>query len=309
MVQTGAVIVAAGLSKRMGEFKPLLKVGNLSMIERIITNFQQAEVHPIVVVTGYQRKELEKKISHLGVICISNEKYASTEMFDSAKLGFEFIKDKCERTFFTPADIPLFTKDTVIKLMESTAPIVKPSYGGAGGHPIIITCCLIEQLLEVGGNEGLRKALSKWDEQMELVEVEDEGILFDADTKEEFHWLIKKHNQQLYRPCLTISLVKEGKIFDKDSAMLLHMIECLGTVKDACEKIGISYSKAWKMLKTLEENLGFPLIERMPGGEYGGASHLTEEGREMLKRYEKYVEDVKNYANIAFEQYMRGGSL
>lgn len=48
-VKTGAVIVAAGMSSRRGDFKPLLRIGAISMVQRIIANFQQAGVSPIVL--------------------------------------------------------------------------------------------------------------------------------------------------------------------------------------------------------------------------------------------------------------------
>ena len=51
-MRTGAVIVAAGMSSRMGEFKPLLQLGGLTFVQRVVSNFQQAKVFPIVVVTG-----------------------------------------------------------------------------------------------------------------------------------------------------------------------------------------------------------------------------------------------------------------
>ena len=91
-MKTGAVIVAAGMSSRMGDFKPMLKMGSISIVQRIIANFQHADVFPIVVVTGFRADELEKHISKLGVISVRNNSYEETEMFDSAKLGFDFIK-------------------------------------------------------------------------------------------------------------------------------------------------------------------------------------------------------------------------
>ena len=56
---TGAVIAAAGMSSRMGKFKPMLSIGAISIAQRIVATFQQAGVSRIVVVTGYRAEELE----------------------------------------------------------------------------------------------------------------------------------------------------------------------------------------------------------------------------------------------------------
>ena len=49
----GAVIVAAGRSSRMGDFKPMLNIGSISIAQRIIATFHQADVTKIAMVTGY----------------------------------------------------------------------------------------------------------------------------------------------------------------------------------------------------------------------------------------------------------------
>ena len=53
----------------------------------------------------------------------------------------------------------------------------------------------------------------------------------------------------------------------------------------ACQVQGISYSKAWKMVKLAEEQLGLTFLERQTGGSGGGSSSLTEEGRQFIARY------------------------
>jgi len=299
-MKTGAVIVAAGMSSRMGDFKPMLKIGAISMVQRIIINFQQAGVFPIVLVTGFRGEELEKHISKMGVICIRNKDYEKTQMFDSAKIGFSYIKDKCDRTFFSPVDIPLFTVNTIMRLMESNALVAKPVCNGKEGHPILLSCSILPSLIAYKADGGLKEAISQCCKDEETIDVIDEGILHDADTPEDFRQLIQRHNQQMLRPYIEISLMRENKLFDKNVAMLLHMIGYSGTVKEACEKMHISYSKALSMLYDLEKNLGFALVNRQPGGEFGGASQLTAKGRELLMRYDNFVEKVKRFADECF---------
>ena len=58
-MQTGALIVAAGKSSRMGDFKPMLQLGSISIAQRVINNFRQAGISKVVVVTGYHADVLE----------------------------------------------------------------------------------------------------------------------------------------------------------------------------------------------------------------------------------------------------------
>ena len=273
------------------------------MVQRIIANFQAVGVFPIVLVTGFRGQELEKHISKTGVICIRNEKYGATQMFDSAKIGFSYILDKCDRTFFTPVDIPLVAMSTITRLMASQASVAKPLCGGEEGHPILLSCRILPALIGSGGEGGLKRRIDECGGDVQLVEVGDEGILRDADTPSDYGRLLAMHNEQLLRPSIEISLMRENKLFDPKGAMLLRMIEYTGTVKGACEKIQVSYSMAWGILSTLEENLGFALIDRKHGGELGGRSQLTDEGRDLLDRYERYSERVRLYADENFGEF------
>ena len=117
-MKAGALIVAAGMSSRMGEFKPMLNIGSISIAQRVVATFQQAGVDRIVMVTGFNASVLEHHLSGNGVVFLRNEAYETTHMFDSACIGLRYLKDKCDRILFTPVDIPLFTAATVQALLE-----------------------------------------------------------------------------------------------------------------------------------------------------------------------------------------------
>ena len=303
---TGAVIVAAGMSSRMGDFKPLLQLGGLSFIQRVVANFQQAEVSPNVVVTGHRAQELERHLARLRVVCVRNPDYAHSQMFDSAMLGFGYIREKCDRAFFTPVDIPLFTCRTVQRLMESSAPVAKPVCGGRTGHPVLLSRQVLALLEGASPEGGLGRAIARCAPYVELVPVEDAGTLLDADTPADYRQLLERHNRQLLRPVVSVSLMREGLLLDQQAAMLLRLVASDGTMKEACERVGISYSKGWGILRELEENLGFPLLQRRPGGESGGSSSLTPQGQRLLEQYEGYARAVQEFAGQAFAEYFPG---
>lgn len=189
----GAVVAAAGLSSRMGDFKPMLPLGAESFVRRVIKTFRKAGVFHIVLVTGHRGEELERHVDGLGVVCLRNEAYDRTEMFDSARLGLSYFAGRCSRLFFTPADVPLFTHLTVRKLLEAEGALIVPVCAGRRGHPILLSSSLIPPLLADGGEGGLRGALERCAAYETPVEVSDGGILRDADTPAAYRALLDYH--------------------------------------------------------------------------------------------------------------------
>ena len=78
------------------------------------------------------------------------------------------------------------------------------------------------------------------------------------------------------------------KFFGEGPCRLLMEVEKIGSLRAAAFSMGMSYSKALKLLKNAETALGFPLTMRAAGGKNGGGSILTPEGKEWLKKYEAY---------------------
>ncbi|MCR5663504.1 MAG: NTP transferase domain-containing protein [Oscillospiraceae bacterium] len=303
---TAALIVAAGLSSRMGDFKPMLNIGSISIAQRVVATFQQAGVDKIVMVTGFQAAQLERHLSGSGLIFLRNEDYASTHMFDSAKIGLRYLRDKCDRVLFTPVDIPLFTAGTVRALLNAGAKLASPVCGGETGHPTLIDASLIDGLLRDSGEGGLRGALSRCGVAVTNVPVEDRGILHDADTPEDYRALLHYHNEQLARPVLSVSLAREKVFFNEETAMLLRLVEETNSVRLACQRMQISYSSGWNRIRTLESQLSRPLVRRSQGGAGGGKSRLTEDGRLILDRYEAYSAALRDEGTALFERFFEG---
>lgn len=301
-MKTGAVIVAAGMSSRANSFKPMLKIGSITMIQRIIQTFEQAGVYPIVLITGNHANLLEKHVSGKNVICLRNNDYEHTEMFDSAKIGLGYLADKCDQILFTPTDIPLFTKTTVEKLMNAKAKLASPVFQGRKGHPLLIHSSMLMDIFQYNGNKGLNGAIQETGYERELVEVEDRGILFDADKEEDYKELLEYHNKQILHPQIDIKLVKEKDFLGEREAMLLKLIHYTNSVKYACQQLNISYSKAWSMINLMEDQTGYAVVNRQPGGINGGYTTLTEEGRHLLDKYTKFETEAKLAVQKIFEK-------
>jgi len=190
-LETGAVITAAGRSSRMGVFKPLLKIGNLTAIERIITNFRAASVNNIAIVTGNNAQELENSLKDSGIVFLGNPMYEHNEMFDSIKIGLDYQKERADKIFITPVDVPLFTSDTVKALLNCKKDVGIPAYKGKTGHPVILGGGAVTRILNYSGSGGLRNAITELSLEVEYIETGDRGILYNMNTQEDYSGILK----------------------------------------------------------------------------------------------------------------------
>jgi len=88
--------------------------------------------------------------------------------------------------------------------------------------------------------------------------------------------------------------------------MLLMLIDETKSVRAAGQRMQLSYSSCWNIIRTLESQLNYSLIERSQGGAGGSTSVLTERGRELLRRYSAYEQQLKDQANRLYDQYFGG---
>lgn len=103
---------------------------------------------------------------------------------------------------------------------------------------------------------------------------------------------------------ITIRIYGAEKCFGPGVAELLERVEELHSLRKATISMNMAYSKAWKMIKTAEENLGFSLLTSVTGGKGGGGAELTPEARRFLASFRRFEEAVRGYADEAFLEIM-----
>ena len=193
-----ALLLCAGRSRRMQEFKPLLPLGDRTILEHTISRFQEAGVDRIMAVTGHRREELFPVLEKKQVQEVYNEEYAVRDMFYSVCTGIRAIlkKEKPEGILVCPADIPLIHPFTIRQVTETrrqqNESVIQPVFGGKEGHPLFIGEELLDELLHYTGDCGLQGFLNSR-EQICRIEVPDRCILFDADVKEDYEKLKKMY--------------------------------------------------------------------------------------------------------------------
>ena len=102
------------------------------------------------------------------------------------------------------------------------------------------------------------------------------------------------------RYSLTLRIYGEEKCFGPGIAELLERVDEIRSLRKATISMEMAYSKAWRIIKTAEESLGFPLLRSTTGGRGGGGAELTPEAQDFLQRFRRFEEAVRGYADEAF---------
>lgn len=214
------IILAAGCSRRMGCFKPLLPLPNITadyrnpttFIRNIVDNMLKADVRKIVVVTGFRSEELIAHLNEYPVEFVFNPEYATSDMFSSVKIGLKACLTSPDASpdsspdaspdvspdvssesalsgiFIAPVDIPLPDFKIYTQLMEDTAiaDIKRPSFNNRSGHPILLNRQCLNTILNYSGSGGLKTAISSNHLIVRDIKTDIDVILYDTDTPEDY---------------------------------------------------------------------------------------------------------------------------
>ena len=180
-----AVILSAGLSSRMGRFKPLLPLGTRRTIERVVDLFRAGGIEEILVVAGHRAPEVRRAVEPLNIRLEVNPDFQKG-MFTSVLTGIRALPDRCRAFFIHPVDIPLVRPRTVQRLTETIkdhpADVLYPTFDGRRGHPTLIRTRLVPSILRWTGDGGLKACLRRHEADSFELPVVDEAILLDLDT-------------------------------------------------------------------------------------------------------------------------------
>lgn len=190
-----AIILAAGHSSRMGTLKPLLKLGDKTVMEHAIRPFSDLGIEDIVVVVGHGAQQIVPVVHSCGAKATMNMQF-ELGMFSSIQAGVNALRHGCEAFFVLPVDIPLVGTQTIRNLVEAyqrgNSKIVFPMFLEKRGHPPLISASYRSEILSYSGDDGLRGFFRKHDDDSESVEVGDEMILFDLDTPADYEALVAR---------------------------------------------------------------------------------------------------------------------
>ena len=93
----------------------------------------------------------------------------------------------------------------------------------------------------------------------------------------------------------------EGILGDGKWKILKKIEEC-GSLVGACEELGITYRRTWNDLRKIEKMLGFNLLETVRGGQEGGSTKHSPEGRRLAKSFDVFHQRMDKIMKKEFER-------
>ena len=185
----GTVILAAGLSTRMGRFKLALPWDGTTVIGRVVQVLVEAGMQDIVVVTGHRADDVAKALTGMAVREAYNSRYETDEMLGSIQIGLAALRGDALAALVCLGDQPQVEATTVRAILaagreDGWRRVVVPSYGMRAGHPILLPRGIWPKVLAATGT--LRDVLKAQREQIRYVSVGTPTVLADLDTPQDY---------------------------------------------------------------------------------------------------------------------------
>ena len=187
----GAVILAAGMSSRMGQSKVLLPwTEKQRIIEHIIEQLINARIEHIVVVTGHMAAEVKKLVKPMGVKVIYNRSYKNAEMLSSLKIGLHALPDYVSASLVVLGDQPRIQPKVIYRLLkaysEGKGNIVAPTFEEERGHPVLIDRRFWPDIWSLPRGSAPRNMLNTYQNQIYEIPVDTDSVIRDIDTPQDY---------------------------------------------------------------------------------------------------------------------------
>lgn len=187
-----AILLAAGQSRRMGAFKPLLPFGSTTVMRSCIDNLQAAGVGEVVVVVGHRAREVEASLAGVSNLTFALNSESESEMITSLLCGLSRISHPVNAVLVALTDqpgIPALVIEGIIAAWQQGAQLVVPQFEGHGGHPVLIDMKFREELLTLAPDSTLRSFFAAHRDEILRLTVDSPYIARDLDTWEDYRAL------------------------------------------------------------------------------------------------------------------------
>jgi len=192
-VSLTGIILAAGASRRMGRPKALLEYEGETWLDRWI-GLLRPHCDPVIVVLGAEAERIRSAIRRACEARIVLNPAPERGQFSSLQCGLAEMPEQSTGFLFTPVDHPAVRPATIAALvgefLRRGAPVAAPRYRGRGGHPVCCARRLAVEMLAEPAHSQARLVLQRYREQTCYVEVDDPGVVEDADDPDAFRRLL-----------------------------------------------------------------------------------------------------------------------
>jgi CTP:molybdopterin cytidylyltransferase MocA len=192
-IPVSAIVLAAGTASRMGTQKQLLQLGSKTLLEHTLDNLRAARVAEIVVVLG-AGSEVLRPLVGADTKVVVNEAFRDG-MATSLQCGLAALDGRASAALVVLADQPLVKQGTIDRLIEEyrlhLPQILIPLHRGFRGNPVLLDRSVFGEIAGLKGDTGCRAIFGDHLENILKLEVEDPGVLLDADRPQDLE-LLKK---------------------------------------------------------------------------------------------------------------------
>lgn len=175
----------------MGRAKPMLGVDDSTFIARVVRVLRAGGCRDVVAVVSPDDDRVGSAAAAEGARVVANPS-AGGEQIDSLRLGLRSLQAGARGVVLLPVDHPLVQHETVGALIaafgRNGAPVVRASHRSRPGHPTLFSAAVFEELLEGELPDGARSVIAAHETAVEDVAVDDEGVLADIDTPDDYRW-------------------------------------------------------------------------------------------------------------------------
>ncbi len=191
-----AVVLAAGLSRRMKAEKILLPFGDSTVLETILSTLALAGVEEVVCVLRTDLPDAARRARAAGARVVWNAR-PEEDMLISIRMGLRAVSPKASAVFIWPADCPAVSPRTVGLLARSADPAraLIPVYRSRRGHPALLGRELLPAVEGIPPREGLRHLWRTRAEAVTEIAVDDPGILQNLDTPEAYRVAVESREE------------------------------------------------------------------------------------------------------------------
>ena len=199
MKKVAAILLAAGRSRRMGAFKPLLPFGNKTVIESCLDALQDAGVDDLIVVVGHRGDEIRKQLAQRKLRFAVNEDPES-EMSVSIARGVEQVDVSAGALLIALVDHPAVGSEAIRLIIDEWRrghALVQPEHHGRGGHPVLIDLAYRDELLNLDPAGGLKSFFAAHRPEVMRLPAESPLVARDMDTWEDY---VRLHEEVFGRP-------------------------------------------------------------------------------------------------------------
>ncbi len=178
------LILAAGLSRRMGQPKQDIKLLGKPLLDYSVTAFNSSAVDEVIVVVNQKRTSDSPKVRF-----ILNAD-PSLGISSSLRVGLGAIGGGSEAAVIGLGDKPLLLPRTIDAMVDTYrrtgSRIVIPVHRGIRGNPILFHRSIFPAILSLSGDVGAKQVIIRNEEMVFELEVDDDGVLLDVDTPSDF---------------------------------------------------------------------------------------------------------------------------